>query len=363
MCRLIIYKGRKIFIEDLLVKPENSLLCQSRDSSYHPGVDDEYNKRNILVNGDGFGLAWYSDIPNKGSCVVKMITPAWSDVNLLNLSKYIDSSLIFGHIRAAASGHDSMAEQIISTFNCHPFKYGRWTFMHNGGIAEFLKIKRQFCNIMDDKCYQGISGSTDSEHIFALFLSLLPSRDDYVSILDFTTTVHKTIIIVLNICKQNNIHGGCSLNLCFSDGINVVCTRFRDKDGDPPSLYYNYGSEFKCEKGIVFATSKEGTEIIITSAPLSKDEINWTLIPKNHMLVCVGDENNNAVVNDIYMQPIDLDNIEANIISKSISKSKLKCCEAVEICRVDNVDQQIEDELLGKVTKVVSLIEIGDNFI
>lgn len=37
------------------------------------------------------------------------------------------------HVRAASSGHDPLDRMIVSNENCHPFKYGRWTFMHNGG--------------------------------------------------------------------------------------------------------------------------------------------------------------------------------------------------------------------------------------
>jgi hypothetical protein len=89
MCRLTVYKGREILLGDLIVKPDNSLMCQSRDAHYHPGVTDKNNERNILVNGDGFGVAWYTKEPAKGSCVFKFVTPAWSNHNLRNLGEVI----------------------------------------------------------------------------------------------------------------------------------------------------------------------------------------------------------------------------------------------------------------------------------
>ncbi len=61
-----------------------------------------------------------------------------------------------------------------SNENCHPFKYGKYTFMHNGGIPSFSKIKRQVLNLLSERVYQDIKGSTDSKHLFAIFL-------DYVS--------------------------------------------------------------------------------------------------------------------------------------------------------------------------------------
>ena len=48
MCRLACYKGNPILLGDIIVKPENSLVCQSRDAGYHPGVVDKTNRRNIL---------------------------------------------------------------------------------------------------------------------------------------------------------------------------------------------------------------------------------------------------------------------------------------------------------------------------
>ena len=75
----------------------------------------------------------YGADSTRGSCIFKFITPAWSNNNLRNLGDHIYSNLIMAHVRAASSGHDPLAKMIVSNENCHPFKYGRWTFMHNGG--------------------------------------------------------------------------------------------------------------------------------------------------------------------------------------------------------------------------------------
>lgn len=60
MCRFTLYKGKKILLADVLLRPENSLIRQSRDAGYHPGCEDALGKRNIRVNGDGFGVCWYN---------------------------------------------------------------------------------------------------------------------------------------------------------------------------------------------------------------------------------------------------------------------------------------------------------------
>jgi predicted glutamine amidotransferase len=129
MCRFSIYKGRLFRIGDLITKPENSLIYQSRDATYHPGCIDKFHKRNIAVNGDGFGLAWYGDDASQGSCCCKFVTPAWSNTNLRNLGEYVSARLIMAHVRAASSGHNPFEDVTISFESCHPFKYGRYTYM------------------------------------------------------------------------------------------------------------------------------------------------------------------------------------------------------------------------------------------
>jgi len=190
--------------------------------------------------------------------------------------------------------------------------------MHNGGIPQFRKIKRSLLNMLSDECFQGITGSTDSEHIFALFLNFLPNRDEQISIEVFIAAVEKTISSVLDLCEMHNVHSASSLNLVFSDGINIIATRYRSGDQTPPSLYYNYGSGFACKDGHFLSTQPEqANEIVISSAPLSREEEEeddanqqggdigqWILMPQNHMLVCVGDHHDISIVSDVYLRHI-----------------------------------------------------------
>ena len=57
------------------------------------GVEDKQHYRNIVVNGDGFGLAWYVNEACKGCCCTKFLTPAWSNTNLRNLGNGINQSI------------------------------------------------------------------------------------------------------------------------------------------------------------------------------------------------------------------------------------------------------------------------------
>jgi glutamine amidotransferase len=285
MCRLAAYKGKSILIGSVVTKPNNSLLYQSRDAAYHPGVKDETHHRNILVNGDGFGVAWYStDDVSRGSCAFKFVTPAWSNQNLQNIGDHVSSNLIFAHIRAASSGHNPFEKISVSHENCHPFVFGRYTFMHNGGIPHFSKIKLKLLNLLADPFFQEIKGSTDSEHIFALFLTVLyanyPASNDLAGYLPIAPSLdetilalNKTISTLLSLCEEVEIEDACSLNLCLTDGVNIIATRFRNGPQMPPSLYYNYGADFTCdEQGNFYAQggTKKADSVVISSAPLSK---------------------------------------------------------------------------------------------
>jgi len=342
---------------DLLIKPENSLLRQSRDASFHPGVVDKGDHRNIRVNGDGFGVAFYggSDATN-GSCVFKFVTPAWSNVNLRNLGKFIKAKLILGHVRAASSGHCVEEHTIVSFENCHPFHHEQWTMCHNGGIASFTKIKRRLISLMDEESFLGISGSTDSEYIFALFLSLLPKsskKTEKVTTLGvFRATVLLTMRLLLEVCREEEVIEAYSLNLVFTDGINVIATRYRDGTEEAPSLYYLQGSDFDSNTGLFKNTAdKDTSELIISSAPLHKsdevmtqcnvhgpscgslspgspssgevpissghhedfighsvvdDALGWALVPNNHMLIARGDPLDVSKVIGVGIEPIVL---------------------------------------------------------
>ena len=67
-----------------------------------------------------------------------------------------------------------------------------------------------------------------------------------------------------------------SLNMIFTDGINVVATRFRNGMRQvPPSLYYKYGSNFSCQDDGKFDCDSWcwPQEVRISSAPLSRLDI------------------------------------------------------------------------------------------
>ena len=113
MCRWLAYSGSPVRLDELLYKPQNSLIIQS----LHSRLGAE------ATNGDGVGVGWYGDTEMPG--LFRSTEPAWSDRNLRDLAAHIDSRLVLAHIRA------SIGSPVQQT-NCHPFRHGRWLWMHNG---------------------------------------------------------------------------------------------------------------------------------------------------------------------------------------------------------------------------------------
>jgi predicted glutamine amidotransferase len=73
--------------------------------------------------------------------------------------------LFLAHIRAAIGSP-------VQQTNCHPFRYGRWLFVHNGMINGFQAMRRELLLQVDPSLFSGIAGSTDSELLFHLALTL-----------------------------------------------------------------------------------------------------------------------------------------------------------------------------------------------
>ena len=123
MCRWMAWLGQPVLIEELLFKTQHGIV----DQSLHARMGAE------PTNGDGFGLGWYGS--GEGPAVYRSVSPAWSDPNLRELAAHTESPLFLTHVRAAIGSP-------VQETNCHPFRRGRWLFVHNGYIADFHLLRR-----------------------------------------------------------------------------------------------------------------------------------------------------------------------------------------------------------------------------
>lgn len=202
----------------------------------------------ITVNGDGFGVCWYGDDESPGQ--YRDIMPAWGDSNLDSLCRVVRSPVFLAHVRASTVGETSRV-------NCHPFVNGRWSFMHNGQVPHFARIRRYLENQLDDKLFELRQGTTDSELIFLLMLQFGLDIDPVSAV--------QSVLGLL----YTNLHASekaMRLTLVFSNGISLFAVR-HSSDDNSPTLYTSKQLD---SNGIAFA-----------SEPLDGKTDNWTLVPEN----------------------------------------------------------------------------------
>jgi len=212
MCRWLAYSGTPVLLEELLYKPAHSLIDQSLHSRL--GVE--------TTNGDGFGVGWYGEAETPA--VFKSVEPAWNDRNLKELAGHVRSGLVFAHIRASTGTP-------VQQTNCHPFRHGRWLWMHNGSIAQFHDVKRDLLLAVDPSLYPDLEGSTDSEAFF--FLALTLGLED-----DPPAAVERAVGFIEKVGRDHGIEYPVQMTVAASDGRRMWGFRY-SSERKSRSLFYS----------------------------------------------------------------------------------------------------------------------------
>lgn len=276
MCRLLCYMGPEILLSDLLYSSKNSLILQSYKSK----------ERKEPLNGDGFGVGWYTPQISTTPCVFRSLTPAWNNQNLRRLSEHVKSSCFFAHVRAASPGAR------VSEDNCHPFQYGPYLWMHNGTIEGFWHIRRRLRASLPDHLYNAIEGTTDSEHAFAVFLNLLGDIDREHSAGELGQTLVKTVAHLERWTAETESAAPSYYNVAVTNGQSVAAIRYvSDPRMEPASLYYAAGRKYECASGVCQLVDCEPRErsVVIASERLSEDNGHWIRVAPNHLLTVTKD--------------------------------------------------------------------------
>ena len=212
MCRWIAYTGAPIYLEELILKPEHSLIDQSLTSKQ--GAE--------TTNGDGFGVGWYGESAEPG--LYKDTEPAWNDRNLADLAKHIKSRLFISHVRATTGTP-------IQRTNCHPFRHGNWLFVHNGMIRGYHELRRDLAFSVDPALYPWIEGTTDSELMFHLALTYGLEEEPLAALERMAGLVEKT-------GEVHSIEHPLQMTLGLSDGQRVFAVRY-SSERQSRTLYHS----------------------------------------------------------------------------------------------------------------------------
>lgn len=242
MCRWLVYRGEPVYLDTLVTEPQCSLIDQSLKA----------HEAKIETNGDGFGLGWYGDFTEPG--LFREPFPAWNDDNLRNLCRQLKSSFFFAHVRSSTGTP-------VSRVNCHPFVMGRWMFMHNGQVGGYGRLRRELEYAVSEDIYDHREGTTDSELLFLLAMSLGGQTDP---ILGFRRSIGRAESLM----RTKGIRQPLKFAAAIGDGNTLHAFRY-SSDGHAPSLYYK---------------SLAGG-LVVVSEPLDRDQDgNWKQVPEASVL-------------------------------------------------------------------------------
>lgn len=270
MCRFALYMGPPITLDLLTTRPENSIIHQSFKSRL----------REEPLNGDGFGLAWYVPEISPEPAQFRSIQPAWNNVNLLHLARVSRSPVILAHVRAATDGFG------VTESNCHPFATGRFAFMHNGSVGSFLALKRRFRESLSDDAYLSIHGTTDSEHLFAVFSDHVNQLRNKSAVETMAAALRATIADIRKLTEAVGATRRSLINVAVTDGQCAVASRFTTDDSEGLSLHVRTGTEYVCEEGVCRMQDHgdDHATAIVASEPLT-EEAGWMEVPRNHLVL------------------------------------------------------------------------------
>lgn len=269
MCRFAAYLGPEIFISSLVTEPKHSLIHQS------------YNARERIepLNGDGFGIGWYAPQFCDSPALYKEVSPAWSNNNLRDIARVTKSTCIFAHVRAATVGGE------LSRTNCHPFSWKKYLFMHNGTVFGFEKIRRTLRRDLSDAAYDMIKGSTDSEHIFALFVDKI-SKINTPGPEEMKEALLAAMGAIERLKTQAGVTEPSTMNLVLSNGTTLIATRYVSEGEDSNSLYYAETGRYSCQEGM--CQMERGSDaFLVVSEPLDVSA-QWRKIENNHLVITDG---------------------------------------------------------------------------
>lgn len=253
MCRWLAYSGGPIYLDEVIFRPERSLI----DQSLHSRLGE------TTTNGDGFGIGWYGEREKPG--VYKDILPAWNDTNLKNLTEQIKSHLFLAHVRATTG-------TAVQRTNCHPFQYKNWILVHNGLIRDFAKVKRDLMMRISPDLFPYVEGSTDSEIMFFLAISFGMMDDVKNGVLQMVQYVEET-------GYRNEVEYPMQMSLGISDGASLFGFRY-SSEGKSRSLFHSEKIEAVKELAPQVERFTPDTRALV-SEPLGNIQEAWIPIPES----------------------------------------------------------------------------------
>jgi glutamine amidotransferase len=286
MCRALLYLGQPVLLDNLLFQPDSALVRQS----YMP-------KMLNLLNLAGFGLrAWdpSSHAPQQPFFYGSPSLPVF-DRNLKSLAEKVRAACVLGHVRGVA--YSTAVD--ISLQNVHPFQFEGlpWALAHNGDLAGMEEMKPLLASQVKSEFLRRIRGTTDSEWIYALFVSQLKDATGEADEGEVFHALERTLAIIRRARAKLGVDVSSSVNLFIANGSQVAALRYcfdfgryRTEDAAKVheanlsflSLWYTLGRDYGLHEGEWKMTggAERADAILVASEPLTRDTSSWVELPE-----------------------------------------------------------------------------------
>ncbi len=291
MCRILSYLGSPVLLDHLLYAPDSSLLNQTTAAQMLS-----------MLNLAGFGMAAWDPSSHEPHMPYRYRTTqvAVFDRNLKELASKLQVGALLAHIR----GVPMTSTVQVNEQNVHPFRFNDvpLAMAHNGDLAGFREMRFDLLPHVRPEFAQAISGSTDSEWIYALVASALPDPSAINTSEAILAAIRQALTIIRTVRDRHGITRSSSANLMFCDGVNLVAVRYTFDFGrfeasqlqgttDFLSMWYSFGADYGLHDGEWKLTggAKRADSIVVASEPLTRDFATWIEVPEYSALVVRSD--------------------------------------------------------------------------
>jgi glutamine amidotransferase len=292
MCRVLAYIGPEIPVENLLLKPGNSLINQSLDPERHP---------ELQLAGWGFGAWGEHLLTPEEPFVYRRHMAAFYDDNAGGIIPSLQANTLLAHVRSAAYN----SGVVMADENCHPFSFKEtpWIVAQNGDLPNWKQLQRELLQHCKDKYLEQMRGNADTEFLYVLLLSLLESDSDR----DVQRGFEKMMRLIVQAMKKLDLVALTKLKMALVSPNRIIGVNFgsgRQGETDPAGdwrelrksgpgtddfalsmllepMYLLMGRNFQHhETSYDFeeCTVEEATAVIFASEPLTEGTDDWSTL-------------------------------------------------------------------------------------
>ncbi|MCC7393925.1 MAG: class II glutamine amidotransferase [Sphingomonadaceae bacterium] len=290
MCRMLAYVGESVRLDDLLIKPDSSLI--------HQVVDAQMLS---MLNLAGYGLAAWDDAMADAHLplLFRSTDVAIFDPNLRSIAAKLRVRALIAHLRGIPyDGHVAVNRQSL-----HPFSSpgSPLVMAHNGDLARFGEMRYDLAAHIRPDILPHIAAMTDSAWLYALILSCIDG--DLTGPFDpaqLLAATERALSIIRDVRARRGIHASSSVNLLLGDGRSLIAVRFTFDFGRferPPfqggvnflSLWYTMGAAYQFADGEWKMTGgSAGASTLVASEPATRDVATWVEVPEYAALIVDG---------------------------------------------------------------------------